>query len=130
MSWAEHVGETGRLAAMRAGELVRAAVEVVLPPQVLDGGRGAAPVQTRGLTAEAWSKIAFIEAPVCDRPGVVCRTSLVQSAVFTGRALQGCSSVRGIVTRRGQDAQRVGDGRVKLKPCVARRAETRLPLSA
>jgi ComF family protein len=69
MSWAEQVGETGRLAALRAGELVRAAVEVVLPPQVLDGARGAGPVQTRGLTAAAWAQIAFIEAPVCDGCG-------------------------------------------------------------
>ena len=68
MSWAERAGESGRLAALRAGQLVRAAVEVVLPPQALDGAR-LAPVQTRGLTAAAWSKIAFIEAPVCDRCG-------------------------------------------------------------
>ncbi len=69
MSWAEQASETGRLAGLRARELVRAAVEVVLPPQALDGARAAPPVQTRGLTAEAWSKITFIEAPVCDGCG-------------------------------------------------------------
>ena len=68
MNWAEQAGETGRLAAMRASALVRAAVEVVLPPLALDGAR-TGPVQTPGLTAEAWSKITFIEAPVCDRCG-------------------------------------------------------------
>jgi len=64
MTWAEQASETGRLAAMRAGELVRAAVEVVLPPLALDSAR-IGRVQTPGLTAEAWSKITFIEAPVC-----------------------------------------------------------------
>jgi ComF family protein len=69
MSWAEQASETGRLAAMRAGELVRAAVEVVLPPVALDGARAAPPVLTRGLSAAAWSKITFLEAPVCDGCG-------------------------------------------------------------
>jgi len=56
-------------AGLRAAHLLRAAVDVVLPPQALDGGRKAGPVQSRGLTAEAWGKIAFIEAPVCDGCG-------------------------------------------------------------
>ena len=66
VSWAEHAGETAAGAALRGRQLLRSAVEVVLPPQALEGGRRAGPVQTRGLAAEAWSKIAFIEAPVCD----------------------------------------------------------------
>jgi ComF family protein len=69
MSWAEQAGETGRLALLLAGELVRAAVEVVLPPQALDGARAAPAVQTRGLSAAAWSQIVFIEAPVCNGCG-------------------------------------------------------------
>jgi ComF family protein len=72
MSWADEAGEAAASAALsiglRAGQLARAAIEVVLPPQALDG-RHAGPVLTRGLTAEAWSKIAFIEAPVCDGCG-------------------------------------------------------------
>lgn len=69
MSWAEQAGESGRLAAMRASALLRAAVEVVLPPQALDGARKAGPVLTRGLTAEGWGRVTFIEAPVCDGCG-------------------------------------------------------------
>jgi ComF family protein len=53
----------------RAGGLARAAVELVLPPLALDGGARAGRVQTRGLTAEAWTKIRFLEAPVCDGCG-------------------------------------------------------------
>ncbi len=56
-------------AALRARRLARAAVEIVLPPPALDGGRLAAPVQSPGLPAEAWAKIVFIEAPVCDACG-------------------------------------------------------------
>jgi ComF family protein len=69
MIWAEQAGETAAGAALKGRQLARAAIEVVLPPQALDGARHARPVLTRGLTAEAWSKIAFIEAPVCDGCG-------------------------------------------------------------
>jgi ComF family protein len=86
VSWAEQASESGRLAAMRAGALVRAAVEVVLPPQALDGPR-TGPVQTRGLTAEAWSKISFIEAPVCDGCGA-------PQAYETGDRCAGCQARR------------------------------------
>ncbi len=54
---------------MRARGLLRAVVDVVLPPLALDGPRGAGAVQSPGLTAEAWAKIAFLEAPVCDGCG-------------------------------------------------------------
>jgi len=47
---------------------VRVATDVVLPPVALDAGR-AAPVQSRGLTAEAWTKLRFLESPVCDGCG-------------------------------------------------------------
>jgi len=56
-------------AARRAGGMLRAALDVVMPPLALDGGRNAGAVQSPGLTADAWSKIGFIEAPVCDGCG-------------------------------------------------------------
>ncbi len=42
---------------------------MVLPPLALDGGQAGARVQSGGLTADAWSKITFLEAPVCDGCG-------------------------------------------------------------
>jgi ComF family protein len=69
MSWGEQASDAAAGAGLRARQLLRAAVEVVLPPQALDGVRRAGPVQTRGLTVEAWRKISFIEAPVCDGCG-------------------------------------------------------------
>ncbi|HLY80010.1 MAG TPA: ComF family protein [Caulobacteraceae bacterium] len=56
-------------AALRAKSLLRAAVDVVMPPLALDRVRGAGAMQSPGLTAEAWAKIAFLEAPVCDGCG-------------------------------------------------------------
>ena len=55
--------------ASRAGQLLRSAVDIVLPPLALDSGRNLAPVQSRGLTAEVWTQLRFIEAPVCDGCG-------------------------------------------------------------
>ena len=70
MNWdAETAGATIVDAATRARGLLRAAVDVVMPPLALDGGRGAGAMQSPGLTAEAWGKIVFIEAPVCDGCG-------------------------------------------------------------
>jgi predicted amidophosphoribosyltransferase len=69
MTWSEQAGEAAVGAAHRAAMLLRAAVDVVLPPQALDGGRKRPTVQSRGLTAEAWTKVVFIEAPVCDGCG-------------------------------------------------------------
>lgn len=43
----------------------RRALDLVLPPQTLDG----APGQSPGLSAEAWSRIAFLSDPVCDSCG-------------------------------------------------------------
>ena len=45
----------------------RRALDLVLPPQALDGGERP---QTVGLSAQAWSRIAFIEGPVCDGCGL------------------------------------------------------------
>ena len=56
-------------AALRARGLLRAAVDVVMPPLALDRARGAGAMQSPGLSAEAWSKIAFLETPVCDGCG-------------------------------------------------------------
>jgi ComF family protein len=63
--WLDAAAATGT----RARQLLRGALDVLLPPQALDGERGAGPVQTRGLSPAAWSRITFIEAPVCDGCG-------------------------------------------------------------
>ena len=52
---------------MPLAPLARRAIDLLLPPQALDGG--ARPL-TVGLSAEAWSRIAFIEGPVCDGCGL------------------------------------------------------------
>ena len=43
----------------------RRALDLILPPTALDGGRAISP----GLSADAWAKIAFIDDPVCDGCG-------------------------------------------------------------
>ena len=45
------------------------ALDFLLPPRALDEAGGHGPVQSVGLTAQAWGRIAFIEAPVCDGCG-------------------------------------------------------------
>ncbi len=48
----------------------RGALDLVLPPTALDGGpKTPTPVQSSGLTAGAWGRIRFIEAPFCDGCG-------------------------------------------------------------
>lgn len=49
------------------GSIVRSALDFLLPPQALDGG--ARPL-TSGLSAEAWSRIRFVEAPSCNQCGL------------------------------------------------------------
>jgi ComF family protein len=44
-------------------------LNLVLPPRALDEAPGAAAVQSVGLTAAAWGRIAFLESPVCDGCG-------------------------------------------------------------
>lgn len=51
----------------RVRELVRRGVDALFPPQAFDGGRFP---QGSGLSAEAWSKVVFLDAPVCDGCGV------------------------------------------------------------
>lgn len=46
---------------------MRGALDLVFPPQALDDGP--AP-QSEGFSAEAWSRIAFLDDPVCDGCGV------------------------------------------------------------
>jgi ComF family protein len=51
----------------RARAVAVAALDLVFPPRALDGGpsQGAG-----GLSAETWSKISFLDGPVCDGCGV------------------------------------------------------------
>jgi ComF family protein len=56
-------------AALRGRRLARAALDVVMPPLALEGGSLADPVQSRGLSADAWRRVTFIEAPACDGCG-------------------------------------------------------------
>jgi ComF family protein len=51
--------------ALRAA--ARGGLDLLLPPDAFDGGPR--PL-TAGLSAEAWARIAFLEAPVCDGCGV------------------------------------------------------------
>ena len=58
----------------RGGSALRGAlsrlVDLALPPRALDEGAARTlAVQSAGLSAEAWGRIAFIESPVCDGCG-------------------------------------------------------------
>ena len=48
------------------GAAWRGALDLVFPPQAIDGGVA----QAGGLSAEAWSRIQFLDGPVCDGCGV------------------------------------------------------------
>lgn len=50
----------------RLRDLARAAVDVILPPVAHDSPEAAA---SMGLSPDAWSRVAFLEAPVCDGCG-------------------------------------------------------------
>ena len=58
---------------MRAGALVRAAVDVVLPPQALDGAAARRRCRRRASPPRPGRRITFIEAPVCDGCGAPFR---------------------------------------------------------
>ncbi len=68
-----------------------AALDLLLPPRPLDEAAGEA-VASHGLTAGAWSRIRFVEAPVCDGcgapfeadrgPKARCRACLAQPPAF------------------------------------------------
>lgn len=49
----------------RLKSLWRGALDLVFPPQSLDG----APAQAGGFTADTWSRIHFLDGPVCDGCG-------------------------------------------------------------
>ena len=87
----------------RAG---RAALDLIYPHRSLDDD---APVQTPGLSAEAWSRIAFLDDPVCDGcgtpfefslgPGARCAACLAKPRAFD-RARAAClydDASRGLV---------------------------------
>jgi ComF family protein len=59
----------GALLSYRPRHLAGALLDAVLPPRALDEGAGRSAVQSHGLSAEAWMKIAFIDAPLCDGCG-------------------------------------------------------------
>jgi ComF family protein len=71
----------------RAKALWRGALDLVFPPQALDGG-GAS--MSGGLTAESWSRIHFLDGPVCDGcgapfefdPGARCAACLGKPRAF------------------------------------------------
>ncbi len=55
--------------ATRLMRLTGGVLDLVLPPRPLDPGLGGS-VQTHGLSAKAWSRIAFIDPPACDGCGL------------------------------------------------------------
>lgn len=73
----------------------RALLDLFLPPMDAQG----APAMTGGLSAETWSRIAFLEAPVCDGcgspyefdpgPGVRCAACMARPLAFD-RARAAC----------------------------------------
>ena len=88
----------GRAQIWDAGLRVRAvgqrALDLLYPPQLLDG---AAPAQWPGMSADSWSRIKFIAEPICDGCGapqefdigVRCAACLAQPRAF-GRARAAC----------------------------------------
>ncbi|THD60947.1 ComF family protein [Phenylobacterium sp.] len=49
----------------RARALLRGTLDLIFPPRAMDGGT----VMAAGLSAEAWSRIQFLDGPVCDGCG-------------------------------------------------------------
>ena len=74
---------------MSARSIARVALDLIFPRETLDGE---APVGAHGLSAEAWSKIHFLDAPVCDGcaapfeydpgPGVRCPACIARPRAF------------------------------------------------
>jgi ComF family protein len=59
---------------------LRSALDLILPPQALDGG---ARPQSIGLSGGAWARIQFLEDPVCDGCGLPFEYSLGQGVRCT-----------------------------------------------
>ncbi len=92
--------DLGRERAGRAGALIkaggRAALDLIFPHHAFDAGSRAG---SAGLSAEGWSRIAFLEAPVCDGcglpfdydlgPGVRCAACEARPRAFA-RARAAC----------------------------------------
>lgn len=78
---AEH-GDSERLwkAAPRLIGLGRGLLDLVLPPRAFDGG----PALSGGLSAAAWSRITFLDDPVCDGCGL--------ALPFDSGAVEHCSA--------------------------------------
>ena len=57
---------TGRLRRLR--DWTAAALDLILPPEAFDGAAGSP--QTAGFSAAGWSRIAFLDEPVCDGCGL------------------------------------------------------------
>lgn len=74
-------------------------LDLLMPPRALDERTSVGAVQSRGLTADAWSRISFIEAPVCEAcgapfeydfgPDARCAACLARAPVFD-RARAAC----------------------------------------
>ena len=71
----------------RAKALWRGALDLMFPPQALDGGETS---MSGGLTAASWSRIHFLDGPVCDGcgapfeydPGARCAACLAKPRAF------------------------------------------------
>lgn len=71
----------------RAKALWRGALDLMFPPQALDGGAAS---MSGGLTAASWSRIHFLDGPVCDGcgapfeydPGARCAACLAKPRAF------------------------------------------------
>src|ERR1700761_7983029 len=66
----------------RARALWRGTLDLIFPPQAIDGGAA----QAGGLSALAWSRIQFLDGPVCDGCGQppVLITRLRTSSILDG----------------------------------------------
>ena len=107
----------------RTKAAVRSALDLLFPPQSLDGGAATLSV---GLDAAAWSRIHFIDGPLCDGcglpfeydlgPGVRCADCSARPRAFT-RARAACLYDE---TSRGPILQLKHADRTDLAPLMAR----------
>lgn len=106
----------------RLAALWRGALDLVFPPEGLDGGEPTA----GGLTAQAWTRIHFLDGPVCDGcggpfeydpgPGVRCAACMARPRAFDG-ARAACLYDE---TSRGPILKLKHGDRVDLAPLFAR----------
>lgn len=88
-----------------------AVLDLLLPPLALDERTATGAVQSRGLTADAWTRISFIEAPVCEScgapfefdlgPGARCAACMARAPAFD-RARAAClydEASRGLILK-------------------------------